>query len=181
MISLQPQTLSNDRSPSRLRSAAKAAALITASCLSIVTVAAVAAPVSLSLALGNAGKVSFGGYGPGFPISATTQIQTFTIQPGDFFPWHFHKGATYVILAHGTLSEQHAVSPGHCAREVIRAGHAFTEEPGQIHTVTNVGNDAATIVWTTTFPTADGITVFSPDFKSGGTYFVATPDCGNAP
>ena len=136
-----------------------------------------AAPASISFHIDTVASYDFGGFGPGYPVPGTIQIQGFTIQPGDTFPWHYHKGVSYVLLAHGTLTERHLVGPHRCAKEEITAGSAFIESPGQVHTVTNTGADVAVIWWSTVFPKSDGIVEFNPEFKSGGTYFVTAPKC----
>ena len=79
---------------------------------------------SISFNLGTVASYDFGGFGPGFPIPGTIQIQTFTLKPGDTIPWHFHKGVSYVILSRGTLTEQHLVGPAQCASEEVTAGSA---------------------------------------------------------
>ena len=67
---------------------------------------------SISFNTGTVASYDFGGFGPGFPIPATIQVQKFTLKPGETIPWHFHKGVSYVILSRGTLTEQHLVGPG---------------------------------------------------------------------
>lgn len=59
----------------------------------------------------------------------------------------------------------------------MRAGSAFTEGPGQVHTVTNTGAGAAVIWWSTVFPKVDGIVDFTPEFRAGGVYPVKAPLC----
>jgi len=132
---------------------------------------------SLSFSTGTIASYDFGGFGPGFPVPATIQIQKFTLKPGETIPWHFHKGVSYVILSRGTLTEQHLVGPGHCESEELKAGNAFVESPGQVHNVTNTGSDDAVISWSTVFPKKDGIVRFNPEFKSGGIYLVKAPNC----
>ena len=132
---------------------------------------------SISFNIGTIASYDFGGFGPGFPVPGTIQIQTFTLKPGDTIPWHFHKGVSYVILSRGTLTEQHLVAPGQCASEELTAGSAFVESPGEVHTVTNTGQDAAVILWATIFPKSDGIVQYNPEFKSGGIYLVTAPNC----
>ena len=87
---------------------------------------------SISFNTGTVASYDFGGFGPGFPIPATIQIQKFTLKPGETIPWHFHKGVSYVILSRGTLTEQHLVGPcqvrvggidgRQCLRRVPRSG-----------------------------------------------------------
>jgi quercetin dioxygenase-like cupin family protein len=132
---------------------------------------------SISFNIGTIASYDFGGYGPGFPVPATIQIQTFKLNPGEAIPWHHHKGVSYVVLSRGTLTEQHLVGPGECASEEVTAGIAFVESPGQVHSVTNTGQDVAVISWATVFPKSDGIIQFNPEFKSGGIYFVTAPNC----
>jgi hypothetical protein len=132
---------------------------------------------SISFNIGTIASYDFGGFGPGFSVPATIQIQTFTLKPGETIPWHFHKGVSYVILSRGTLTEQHLVAPAQCASEELAAGNAFVESPGQVHQVVNTGPDVAVISWATVFPKSDGIVQFNPQFKSGGIYLVTAPNC----
>ena len=108
-------------------------------------------------------------------MPGTIQIHAFTMNPGDSIPWHYHKGTSYVILAHGTLTEQHLVGPDQCASEMVPAGTAFVESPGQVHIVTNSGSDVAVIWWATIFPKSDGIVRFSAEFRAGGVYPASAP------
>jgi quercetin dioxygenase-like cupin family protein len=132
---------------------------------------------NITLKLGTVASYDFGGYGPGYPVPGAIQIHAFTMNPGESLPFHYHKGVSYVILAHGTLSEQHLVGPDQCESEEVAAGSAFVESPGQVHNVTNVGNDLAVIWWATIFPKSDGIVRFTDQFKAGGVYPVAAPNC----
>ncbi|SRR6266568_2477277 len=132
---------------------------------------------SISFSTGTVRSYDFGGFGPGFPVPATIQIQKFTLKPGDTIPWHFHKGVSYVILSRGTLTEKHLVGPAQCESEELTGGSAFVELPGQVHNVTNTGREDAVISWTTLFPKRDGIVQFNPEFKSGGIYLVKAPNC----
>lgn len=118
--------------------------------------------------LGTISSYDFGGYGPGYPVPGTIQIQGFKMNPGDTVPWHFHKGLSYVILAHGTLTEQHVVGPDQCASEELTQRSAVVEGPGQVHTVTNTGKDVAVIWWATIYPNSDG---------PGGIYPANPPNC----
>jgi len=63
---------------------------------------------NITLKLGTVASYDFGGFGPGYPVPATIQVHAFTMDPGDVVPWHYHKGTSYVILAHGTLSGSHS-------------------------------------------------------------------------
>ena len=132
---------------------------------------------TISFTIGTVAGYDFGSFGPGYPVPGTIQIQAFTMKPGDAIPWHYHKGASYVILARGTLTEQHLLGAERCASEELTAGSAFVEPAGLVHTVTNSGNDVAVIWWTTIFPKSDGIVRFSPEFRSGGVYPVDAPNC----
>lgn len=130
-----------------------------------------------SFSIGTVVSYDFGGFGPGYPIPATMQIESFTMNPGDTIPWHYHKATSYVILKKGTLTEEHLVGPDQCASVQLKAGSAFIENAGEVHTVSNTGKDVAVIWWSTVFPQQDGITQFTPDFKSGGVYVVDAPNC----
>ncbi len=118
--------------------------------------------------IGTVASYDFGGYGPGYPVPGLIQIQGFKMEPGDTVPWHYHKGVSYVILARGTLTEQHLSGPDQCASENVTAGAAFVEPPGLVHSVTNTGNNVAVIWWATIFPKSDG---------PGGIYPVNPPNC----
>lgn len=137
----------------------------------------VLALTSISFTIGTIASYDFGGFGPGYPVPGTVQIQAFTMKSGDTVPWHYHKGLSFVILERGTLTEQHVVGANQCASEEVTSGSAFVEPPGLVHTVTNSGNDAAVIWWATIFPKSDGIAEFSPAFKSGGVYPANAPSC----
>jgi len=118
--------------------------------------------------LGTIASYDFGGYGPGYPVPGTIQIQGFRMSPGETVPWHYHKGVSYVILSRGRLTEQHVVAPNQCASEEVSAGSAFVEGPGQVHTVTNTSKDEVVIWWATIYPKRDG---------PGGIYPAKDPNC----
>ena len=145
--------------------------------LVVVVAKTVLALSNIALTLGTVASYDFGAYGPGYPVPATVQIHAFTMSPGDTVPWHYHKGVSYVIVARGTLTEQHLIAPNQCGSEEVTAGSAFVESPGLVHSVTNTGNDVAIIWWATIFPESDGIVRFSPSFKAGGVYPVDAPNC----
>jgi quercetin dioxygenase-like cupin family protein len=119
--------------------------------------------------LGTVASYDFGGYGPGYPVPGTIQIQGFRMKPGETVPWHYHKGISYVILSHGTLTEEHVIGANQCASEQVPAGSAFVEGPGQVHTVTNSGADVAVIWWATIYPKSDD--------GSGGIFTAEDPNC----
>src|SRR5581483_9355712 len=112
---------------------------------------------TISFTLGTVASYDFGSFDPGYPVPATMQFEAFTMKPGDTIPWHFHKATSYVVLARGTLTEQHVVGPDQCASEELSAGSAFVEPPGQVHSVTNNGSEVALIWWATVFPEREGI------------------------
>jgi quercetin dioxygenase-like cupin family protein len=89
---------------------------------------------------------------------ATVQFQTFAVKPGEAIGWHYHRGLAYVVIEHGTLSEQHLNGNGTCAAwETFRAGSAFVEQPGEVHRVANTGKGEAVVTWAPAFPAEDGV------------------------
>ena len=151
----------------RLTRRMKIGVVLTLALLTILTATAFAIS-NITLLTGTLASYNFGGYGPGYPVPALVQIQVFRMNPGETVPWHYHKGTSYVILAHGSLTEQHVVGQGQCESEDEAAGSAFIEEPGEVHSVTNSGKDVAVIWWATLFPKSDG---------GGGIYFADAPSC----
>jgi len=145
--------------------------------LTTVLVGTAFALADISFTTGTTANYDFGGFGPGYPVPGTVQIQAFTMMPGETVPWHFHKATSYVVLARGTLTEQHVHDSNQCESEEFSAGTAFVEPPGAVHTVTNTGRDAAVIWWATVFPKSDGVARITPSFKSGGAYPVDAPSC----
>lgn len=132
---------------------------------------------NISFTTGTTADFDFGGFGPGYPVPGTVQIQAFTMAPGESIPWHYHKAISYVVLARGTLTEEHVGPLSHCDSEELTAGSAFVEPAGAVHTVTNTGRDSALIWWATIFPQSDGVARFTPSFKSGGVYPAEIPSC----
>jgi hypothetical protein len=152
-------------------------AIATLICLMAVMVGSAFALSNIALLLGTVPAYDFGVSGPGYPIPATVQIHAFTMRPGDTIPWHFHKATSYVVLAHGKLTEEHLAGPNQCASEDFTGGAAFVEGPGQVHSVKNTGDNVAVIWWATVFPQSDGIVDFAPGFRVGGVYPVQAPNC----
>ena len=145
--------------------------------LTTVLAGAALALSDISFIAGTTASFDFGAFGPGYPVPGTVQIQAFTVAPGETIPWHFHKATSYVVLARGTLTEQHVAGPNQCVSEEFGAGTAFVEPPGAVHTVTNTGHTAAVVWWATVFPQSDGVVQFTPSFKSGGVYPANVPSC----
>lgn len=145
--------------------------------LTTVLVGTAFALADISFTTGTTASFDFGAFGPGYAIPGTVQIQAFTLAPGESIPWHFHKATSYVVVARGTLIEQHAAGPSRCDSEEVTAGTAFVEAAGAVHTVTNSGAGSALIWWATVFPESDGMARFTPSFKSGGVYPANVPSC----
>jgi len=121
-----------------------------------------------------------GGTDPVGTKPATVQVHTVHVKPGEAFPWHYHRALAYVVIEHGTLTEQHVNANGSCsALETFGAGSAFVEEPGDVHTLANAGNDVAVVTWATAFPTEDDVIRFLPQFSVGGVYPVPNPPSCN--
>jgi len=117
---------------------------------------------------GTVTSYDFGTFGPGYAVPGTVEIQAFTMKPGDVVPWHYHTGLSYVIVVHGTLTEQDSVG-GQCGVPTLNGpGSAFVEAAGRIHTVSNPGPGAAIIYWATVFPQGD---------PNGDAVFVTPPNC----
>src|SRR5262249_61257343 len=112
---------------------------IVSATLATVLVAALAGTAlalsNIALKLGTIASYDFGGFGPGYPVPGTIQIQAFVMNHGDTIPWHYHKGVSYVILSHGTLTQQHPVGPYQCQSEELSARSAFVEPAGPGTTV----------------------------------------------
>ena len=145
--------------------------------LTTVLVGTAFALADISFSTGTTGSFDFGAFGPGYAVPGTVQIQAFTLAPGETIPWHFHKATSYVVVARGTLAEQHVAGPNQCHSEEVTAGSAFIEPAGAVHTVTNRGPGSALIWWATVFPESDGVARFTPSFKSGGVYPADVPIC----
>ena len=111
------------------------------------------------------------------------QFHTFHVKPGEAIDWHYHRGLAYVVIEHGTLSEQHLNGNGTCAAwETFGAGSAFVEQPGEVHRVANTGKSDAVVTWATAFPTADGVFPILPQFTVGGVYPPPNPrSCSREP
>jgi quercetin dioxygenase-like cupin family protein len=125
-------------------------------------------------------NLTTGGTDPVGTKPATVQFQTFTVKPGEAIGWHYHKALAYVVIEHGTLTEQHVNADGTCSAWVaFGAGSAFVEGPGDVHTVANTGNSAAVVTWATAFPTEDGIVPILPQFRVGGVYPPPNPPSCN--
>jgi quercetin dioxygenase-like cupin family protein len=101
------------------------------------------------------------GLPPGVTIAATNafappsglgafQAATFVIDiaPGAGLPEHTHPGRSEVMIIQGELTEN---KPGAQAK-VYKAGDAFIEEVGQVHSVTNKGSTPVRLVWTLLLP-----------------------------
>ena len=117
---------------------------------------------NLLLQIGTISSYDFGGFGPGYPVPGSVQIQGLSLRPGDTVPWHYHKALSYVVLAHGTLTETHLIGANQCASEEVHGGDAFAESPNEVHTISNTGHDLAVIWWATVFPQSDGPGVIYP-------------------
>lgn len=111
---------------------------------------------------------------------ATVQFHTFHVKPGETIDWHYHRGLAYVVIEHGTVSEQHVSGHSACSAWVaFGAGTGFVEEPGEVHRVTNSGKSDAMVTWATAFPTEDGVFQLLPQFTVGGVYPPPTPPSCN--
>ena len=121
-----------------------------------------------------------GGADPVGTKPATVQFHTFHVKPGETLDWHYHRGLAYVVIEHGTLSEQHVNDNGTCSGWVaFGAGSAFVEDPGDVHRVANSGRSDAVVTWATAFPAEDGVFQLLPQFTVGGVYPPPNPPSCN--
>jgi len=93
---------------------------------------------------------------PGSPGPANAETVGLTLKPGDVIPWHYHPGPAYVIVTRGTLTEDDGCGQ---VRE-FGAGSAFSEEPGHIHQVSNLGHGSVSLYFTAVFPVGSEDAVF---------------------
>ena len=104
------------------------------------------------------------------PSGDLVQSYQVTLDPGDVFPWHYHPGVVYAVIVSGTLTEDEG-----CGRQfqTVNAGSAFSETPGRVHEVFNLGS----------VPVVITVTLVVPPAYSGNNsnIFVAGPRCeGNS-
>ena len=85
------------------------------------------------------------------PGGKVISVVQFTIDPSETIPWHFHTG------------------PG-CGTSLntINAGSSFSEIPGRVHRVFNLGSAPVVLIWVEIYPACD---------PNGGTAFVTGPRC----
>lgn len=69
------------------------------------------------------------------PSSVTVQTNI-SWPPGTTAGWHYHPGATYLIVQSGTLTFYRQTAHG-CSRTDYHAGQAAFEAAGQVHNVVN--------------------------------------------
>jgi quercetin dioxygenase-like cupin family protein len=83
------------------------------------------------------------------PSGKYVQTYRFTLEPGGMVSWHYHPGPIYVVIAEGTLTEDHG-----CGQPlaVITAGSAFSEPVGKIHQVFNKGSGNVVLIVTQIVP-----------------------------
>jgi quercetin dioxygenase-like cupin family protein len=83
------------------------------------------------------------------PSGKFVQDYKYTLYPGETVPWHYHPGQVYVVVVSGTLTEERG-----CGRpaEIHTPGSAFTESPGVIHRVFNLGTEPVEIIVTAIVP-----------------------------
>ncbi len=71
---------------------------------------------------------------------------TFTLQPGDSFPWHVHPGPVIVSVVGG--GELTYLRGRDCLRRPYAAGAVFIEPGPELHTAFNQGTEPVTLVGT---------------------------------
>jgi quercetin dioxygenase-like cupin family protein len=97
---------------------------------------------------------------------------------GDSTPWHFHTGTGWLTVVSGTVTEDQG-----CGTALIEhpAGSAFSEIPGHVHQVANLGNGPAVVIFVLIYPACDPptIVVTGPDCEgdSGRSHLEPIPEC----
>src|SRR5690348_10242350 len=99
------------------------------------------------------------------PGGKVLQVLLITINPGEGFPWHYHTGPGWGTIVSGTLTEDEGCGT---ALSVLNSGASFSERPGKVHMVTNLGTTPVVMTWVEIYPGCD------PD---QGTVFVTGPRC----
>jgi quercetin dioxygenase-like cupin family protein len=105
-----------------------------------------------ALAPAVAQAIGFVPYGEGaLPSGDLVQSYQVTLSPGEVFPWHYHPGVVYAVIVSGTLTEDEG-----CGRQLqyVNAGSAFSETPGRVHQVFNLGSVPVVITVTLVVPPA---------------------------
>src|SRR5262245_31500448 len=99
-----------------------------------------------------------------YTVPATAEMIGFTLRQGEEIPFHYHDAPSFVIVTRGTLTEDDG-----CGNIVYRhAGSAFTEEPGHIHKVSNLGPGSVSVYFSDIYPadSSDAIFVDEPNCDS---------------
>lgn len=85
---------------------------------------------------------------PNYTGPAVVYFNEFTLAPGDASPWHYHEGTAYVVITHGTITEDEG-----CGRMTTHAaGAGWVEKPHQIHRVVNKSSGTVVGYWSTMYP-----------------------------
>ncbi len=103
---------------------------------------------------------------PSGDVVQTVQLE---LDPGDTVPWHYRTGPGWGTILSGTLTEDEG-----CGKptSTYSAGSAFSEIPGRVHRVFNLGTDKLVLLWTEIVPSCHA---------SEATVFVNGPTClGNS-
>ena len=99
------------------------------------------------------------------PGGEVISVVQFTIDPGESIPWHFHTGPGWGTIVTGTLTEDEGCGT---SLNTIDAGSSFSETPGRVHRVFNLGSGPVVLTWVEIYPGCD---------PNGGTAFVTGPRC----
>jgi quercetin dioxygenase-like cupin family protein len=85
-----------------------------------------------------------------------------TAQPGGNSGWHSHGGEATVVVRAGVVAIYDADDPT-CTPHHVSAGEVFTEEPGHVHMVRNVGSVPYELFATFVVPAGAALRTDEPD------------------
>jgi quercetin dioxygenase-like cupin family protein len=111
--------------------------------------------MSIAVSSSQAWAFTFTPFGFGtLPDGEIVEMYQVEFAPGEPFPWHFHPGTVDVVITQGSLTEYRG-----CGQdpETHNAGDAFEEEPGEVHRVTNNGDEPTDLLVSGVLPDCGGL------------------------